>query len=250
MRQKRVQGSHFANDEQCDGVNRLVLKGLVDPCLSRAFTYEELPLSHQLMYENKHPHGNMSVLIGANGFGTGITAEDPNLISHPVLPPEDTHVGDEEYASASATLSETLPEAVVPVIADDGTKVRDLMHLGLISCTPEDSTGHAAMLMTRNNIHAVVVIEEEQAIGIISQTDLVLARQGRTPDQARALKAREIMTPGCLSCDVDESLTNAITLLTTHRVHRLVVTEKRGDRSVPIGVLSMTDVVRKTVVAS
>jgi crotonyl-CoA carboxylase/reductase len=71
MRQKRFQGSHFANDEQSKGINDLVMEGKVDPCLSRTFSYEELPLSHQLMYENKHPHGNMSVLIGAKGFGLG-----------------------------------------------------------------------------------------------------------------------------------------------------------------------------------
>jgi crotonyl-CoA carboxylase/reductase len=26
---------------------------------------------HQLMYENKHPHGNMAVLVGAPEFGQG-----------------------------------------------------------------------------------------------------------------------------------------------------------------------------------
>ena len=71
MRQKRLQGSHFANDEQSIGINNMVIEGKVDPCLSKTFTYEELPDSHQLMYENKHPHGNMSVLIGAPDFGLG-----------------------------------------------------------------------------------------------------------------------------------------------------------------------------------
>lgn len=68
MRQKRLQGSHFANDEQSKGLNELVHAGKVDPCLSRTFTFDELPLSHQLMYENKHPHGNMAVLVGATGL--------------------------------------------------------------------------------------------------------------------------------------------------------------------------------------
>lgn len=73
MRQKRLQGSHFANDEQCKGINDLVIAGEVDPCLSRAFSYSELPDSHQLMYENQHPHGNMSILVGAADFGMGRT---------------------------------------------------------------------------------------------------------------------------------------------------------------------------------
>jgi crotonyl-CoA carboxylase/reductase len=71
MRQKRLQGSHFANDEQSIGINDLVRAGKVDPCLSRTFRWDELPDAHQLMYENRHPHGNMSILVGAERPGMG-----------------------------------------------------------------------------------------------------------------------------------------------------------------------------------
>jgi crotonyl-CoA carboxylase/reductase len=65
MRQKRFQGSHFANDEQAEGVNRLVIEKKVDPCLSRVFPFTGIPDAHQLMHENRHPHGNMAILVGA-----------------------------------------------------------------------------------------------------------------------------------------------------------------------------------------
>jgi crotonyl-CoA carboxylase/reductase len=65
MRQKRLQGSHFANDEQCAAFNEMVTRGDVDPCLSRTFAFNEVGLAHQLMYENKHPMGNMAILVGA-----------------------------------------------------------------------------------------------------------------------------------------------------------------------------------------
>ena len=52
MRQKRFQGSHFANDDQAKGVNDLMCQKEIDPCLSKTFTYKELPDSHQLMYKN------------------------------------------------------------------------------------------------------------------------------------------------------------------------------------------------------
>lgn len=71
MRQKRFQGSHFANDVQAAGINNLVIEGKIDPCLSRTFMFDEIPLAHQLMYENQHPHGNMSVLVGVKEKGTG-----------------------------------------------------------------------------------------------------------------------------------------------------------------------------------
>jgi len=69
MRQKRFQGSHFANDENSRGINNLVAESKVDPCLSQTFKFEETGQSHQLMRENKHPNGCMSILINAPKTG-------------------------------------------------------------------------------------------------------------------------------------------------------------------------------------
>ena len=55
------QGSHFANDEQANGFNDLVVAGKIDPCLARVFPFEEVGLSHQLMHEGQEPrrqHGD------------------------------------------------------------------------------------------------------------------------------------------------------------------------------------------------
>jgi crotonyl-CoA carboxylase/reductase len=71
MRQKRLQGSHFANDENSKGLNDLVIAGKVDPCLARTFKFDETGTCHQLMKNNKHPHGNMSILVGAPSEGMG-----------------------------------------------------------------------------------------------------------------------------------------------------------------------------------
>jgi crotonyl-CoA carboxylase/reductase len=71
MRQKRLQGSHFANDEQSAALNDLVLAGKVDPCLSQVGTFADIPKVHQAMHENRHPHGNMACLVGAPRPGLG-----------------------------------------------------------------------------------------------------------------------------------------------------------------------------------
>ena len=65
MRSKRLQGSHFANDEQSAALNELVAAGEVDPCLGRTFEFDDVGVAHQLMFENRHPVGNMAVLVGA-----------------------------------------------------------------------------------------------------------------------------------------------------------------------------------------
>ena len=69
MRQKRFQGSHFANDEQSAAFNQLVVDGRVDPCLSRTFAFEEIGRAHQDMGENRHPEGNMAALVSASREG-------------------------------------------------------------------------------------------------------------------------------------------------------------------------------------
>jgi crotonyl-CoA carboxylase/reductase len=75
MRQKRLQGSHFANDEQAKGINDLVIAGKVDPCLGRVFPFAETGDCHQLMRENKHPAGNMSILVNATKTGMKTLSE-------------------------------------------------------------------------------------------------------------------------------------------------------------------------------
>ena len=71
MRQKRFQGSHFANDDNARAYNELVVAGKVDPCLSKTFGFDEIGHVHQLMHENRHPHGNMACLV--NAPRTGLT---------------------------------------------------------------------------------------------------------------------------------------------------------------------------------
>jgi crotonyl-CoA carboxylase/reductase len=75
MRQKRLQGSHFANDDQARGVNELVIAGKVDPCLSRTFAFDETAACHQLMRDNEHPSGNMAILVNAPRPGLRTLAE-------------------------------------------------------------------------------------------------------------------------------------------------------------------------------
>ena len=65
MRQKRIQGSHFAHQKQAAAANRLVIERRIDPCTSEVFAWDEIPRAHDLMWKNEHAPGNMAVLVGA-----------------------------------------------------------------------------------------------------------------------------------------------------------------------------------------
>jgi len=69
MRQKRLQGSHFANDEQSYAFNQLVIEGQIDPCLAKTFSFDKIGECHQIMHENRAPEGKMVALVGAPRAG-------------------------------------------------------------------------------------------------------------------------------------------------------------------------------------
>jgi crotonyl-CoA carboxylase/reductase len=71
MRQKRLQGTHYANRAQTRALNDLVIQKKVDPCLSRTFSFDQIPLAHQLMSTKDHPNGNMSALVSILEPGQG-----------------------------------------------------------------------------------------------------------------------------------------------------------------------------------
>jgi crotonyl-CoA carboxylase/reductase len=69
MRQKRIQGSHFANLLQSAQANQLVIERRIDPCMSEVFAWEDIPAAHVKMLRNQHRPGNMAVLVQAKRPG-------------------------------------------------------------------------------------------------------------------------------------------------------------------------------------
>jgi crotonyl-CoA carboxylase/reductase len=69
MRQKRVQGSHFANLKQASAANQMVVSRKVDPCMSEVFAWNDIPRAHEKMLRNQHRPGNMAVLVQARRPG-------------------------------------------------------------------------------------------------------------------------------------------------------------------------------------
>ncbi len=75
MRQKRIQGSHFANLKQSSQSNKLMIERRIDPCMSEVFSWLDIPRAHTKMMNNQHKPGNMAVLVQAKRPGAR-TLED------------------------------------------------------------------------------------------------------------------------------------------------------------------------------
>ncbi len=69
MRQKRIQGSHFANLQQAAQANTLVIERRIDPCMSEVLAWHDIPRAHMKMMRNEHKPGNMAVLVQAKRPG-------------------------------------------------------------------------------------------------------------------------------------------------------------------------------------
>jgi crotonyl-CoA carboxylase/reductase len=69
MRQKRIQGSHFANLLQASQANKLVIERRIDPCMSEVLGWNDIPRAHTKMWKNQHKPGNMAVLVQAKRPG-------------------------------------------------------------------------------------------------------------------------------------------------------------------------------------
>ena len=79
--------------------------------------------------------------------------------------------------------------------------------------------------------------------GLVSQTDVVLARKGRSLKEMSGLHAGDIMTRDMVTCTPDTPIAEAIAMMTRHHIHRLVVVDTSRGNPWPIGVVSMTDVI-------
>ena len=71
MRQKRIQGSHFATLKQAAAANQLMMEGRLDPCLSDVYRWDQIPTAHMEMAANQHRPGNMAVLVQSPEPGLG-----------------------------------------------------------------------------------------------------------------------------------------------------------------------------------
>lgn len=77
-RQKRFQGSHFADQEHCVAFNDLICQGKIDPCLTKTFDFQDIPLAHQQLHENCSVFGKFAALVGAPSAGAKTLDEFTN----------------------------------------------------------------------------------------------------------------------------------------------------------------------------
>ena len=94
----------------------------------------------------------------------------------------------------------------------------------LLTAAPGISVADAARRMARKNVGAIIVIEEEKLVGIITERDIVFRVVAPGLDLL-ATRIGDVMTPSPRMVDADESFGSALLIMHDNRFRHLPVTK-------------------------
>lgn len=120
-------------------------------------------------------------------------------------------------------------------------KCHEVMTKGLFCCLSNDGVEKAAMIMQRENVGAIPVIESEQTkklVGIVTDRDLALKVIAGGLDPQRT-KVNAVMTHTVVTCHADDDLQQALNAMAEHQLRRIAVVD--GDNSI-VGIIAQADV--------
>ncbi len=131
-----------------------------------------------------------------------------------------------------------------------GPTVGDLMTHEPVTVRPDMPLPDAAAMMDFYGVSGLPVVDRRGVlIGVISQTDILHARATEQLWTVWVgLAVRHVMTQPAVTVSAGVSATQAAHLMEEHRIHRLVVTSADGET--PIGVISVSDLVRSMAAGS
>jgi CBS domain-containing protein len=123
--------------------------------------------------------------------------------------------------------------------------IRDLLktHTGQVcSVNPESTVYQALVLMAKENIGAVLVIDREKLVGVLTERDY--ARKIILKDRAsKDTQVREIMSTDLFLMNPSQSVEEALEMMSAKAVRHLPVTE--GEKV--MGVISILEVVQAII---
>jgi IMP dehydrogenase len=100
-------------------------------------------------------------------------------------------------------------------------KAKDLMVKDLITIGPDEKIALADLIMTRNSIGGLPVVENGKLVGIITQRDIMLARNY----EIGGLSARDLMSRDPITVTPETGLKEILKIMIENKIERVPVTE-------------------------
>jgi CBS domain-containing protein len=121
-------------------------------------------------------------------------------------------------------------------------RVGNLMTLDPVVIDPDATAAEAESMLKTYRVSGLPVVRTGEAIGVISQSDLVVARSsGMIAANWPRLRVRHLMSSPAVTVHVDASVRQAAHEMLARHIHRLVVI---ADDGAPIGVVTPLDLLR------
>lgn len=120
-------------------------------------------------------------------------------------------------------------------------RVRSLLKRSPVVCPPDLSIREAAEIMTLERVGSVIIIDERhQPLGILTDTDMRAKVVARRIESEKSVAC--VMSAPIITLDAEESVLDALIVMTKHRINHLCVVDKvNGDKF--IGVISKHDLI-------
>ena len=107
-----------------------------------------------------------------------------------------------------------------------------------ITTSKETKIVDIAHILTKEKIGAIIIIEKEKVIGILSERDIVRAFTQKK--SVRNTQVHELMTKNVITCSLEDNNEDLLTLMVTKKFRHLPVLEKNK----LIGIVSIGDLVK------
>lgn len=117
-------------------------------------------------------------------------------------------------------------------------RVRELMTVGVVTVTPEDTVETALRRMIDHDIGAVVVVEGETPVGVFTERDVT--RRVLTDPGLLQRRVGEVMSAPVVTTEPDAEIVFVFETMNQRKIRRLPVVE--GGRLV--GILTERDLLR------
>ena len=124
----------------------------------------------------------------------------------------------------------------------DDLRVGDLMTVDPVVIESDAPAADAERLLKTHRVSGLPVVERGVTVGVISRTDLMVARSSRLiGGNWQRMRVRHLMSVPAITVHAGTSPERAAELMVTRHIHRVVVVD---DEDVPIGVVSALDLLR------
>lgn len=109
-------------------------------------------------------------------------------------------------------------------------KIKDLMKANVCSIKHNQTVGRAKRIFKNNNFNVLPVMKDDELVGIISQSDILLAESDF--EQIHTFMKTKLVT-----ISQYKNISDAAKLMKTHHIHHLIVTHEKQ----MIGIISTYD---------